>query len=228
MNITLHLFLPIFGLLSAFSIFAKCEPENENFSIYSGFTEEEIKLTCTPLRNGDLIEKCNGEACDILDYSKAVKDVKVYSKPDKNSVVIGEVKRCDVLKDFKIVSVFREYGKIEVLTDLDGYQLKKGDTFNFTWTQEGSHYGCINGKTVVVHGHGVRDLNESCFYHLKNSVLEKWVRHRASNGKIGYSKVERNPFYIPYAGREESLLCPEDRKKRKDEWHPPITKESVL
>lgn len=130
------------------------------------------------------------------------------------SPVVGELKRCEEIKNFKYLSIFRGYGEIEALTDLSGYELKKGEIVKFIWIQEGNYFGCIKGRPVVVYAYDERDLSKTCFFHKKDSKLEEWVKHKASNGKVGYSKVENETFFIPYGGYLESLICAEDRRSK--------------
>lgn len=195
--------------------FSKCVPANQRFSKLEGFREQEQKLACTPVKVGDVIDTCNGEVCGYLSYPKAINDVKLHARPDLKSPIVGQVKKCQKIENFKVVSIFREFGELEALTELEGYGLKKGDKVKYLWSKEGNYYGCLKNRPIVIYAYGERDLAKTCFFQIKPSLLEEWVHHKASNGKMGYSIADsENRFYIPYGGWDQSLICEEDRNDK--------------
>lgn len=181
---------------------SKCNPESYKLDDFSGiYPRMDISVACK-VKVGDLIDYCNGEACGYLAYPKAIRSVKLHAKPDSKSKVVGEIKRCDVIKNFTLKSLFRKFGEAEALADIPGWDLKKGDKVKIAWSQEGHSFGCVNKNPVI--------FDTSCFLHKTMSQLEYWVSHTASNGRAGYSKVERDIFYVKYSGSNER--CPEDVK----------------
>lgn len=192
--------------------FSKCNPTHYSLRDYSeSYSNMDLSVACK-VKPGDLIDYCNGEVCGYLAYPKAIRDVKLHAKPDLNSEVVGEIKRCDVIKNFKHQSVFKKYGTAEALSDLPGWSLKKGDILNFAWSQEGDYFGCVKNHPVVFYASPSDHPDPSCFVHKTSSQADNWVSHTASNGKTGFSKVESDSFYVGYSGSDER--CPEDLKTK--------------
>lgn len=200
-------------LIYSLPAFSLCHPERYSFIDYSNsYSDIDFSSLCQ-IKPGDVIDYCNGEVCGYLAYPKAIRGVKLYEKPDLKSKIIGEIKRCDVIKNFKHHSVFRESGEAEALADIPGWNLKKGNLVKFYFSQEGDYFGCVDNKPVVFYASPPKYKDPSCFTHRSSSKLENWVQHTASNGVSGFSKVESDSFYVGYSGSDER--CPEDQKPKK-------------
>lgn len=204
----------IFFFIIAFThpVFSKCNPDYKFIDYSEAYPGIDVSVACK-VKAGDLIDYCNGEVCGYLAYPKAIRDVKLYAKPDLKSEIVGEIKRCDVIKNFKHQSVLKKFGEVEVLNDIPGWKLKKGDLIKFAWTQEGDYFGCVNNRPVVFYASPPGHPDPSCFLDKTSSQAEDWVSHTASNGKTGFSKVESDSFYVGYSGSDER--CPEDLKIKK-------------
>lgn len=156
------------------------------------------------------IEGCEGEACGILMYEKAIKEVDVYKEPSLGSKVIDKLGRCEIIKDFQAHLWIREFGKAKI-TALNTDKipnLKLGDLVSIRkYIGEGYLRACWGDLEFQVSEFPIPSIYDPINVEvLFSPKTEAWVKLTTPRNITGYTPD--SDFYIGKYTDEEGLLCP--------------------
>ncbi len=157
---------------------------------------------------------CEGEACGILKYDKAIKSVDVFENAENNSKTIGHIKKCQKIERFESYTLLSELGWAEVLAPnrkLQKLGIQKGAIIQLTNSLgEGYLTACLGDHKIDAFEQGTEQLGDIAnVKSLAHHKSEGWGKLKLPNKKHGFVP-ERENFYMGYYNYEPALLCPED------------------
>jgi hypothetical protein len=153
------------------------------------------------------IEGCEGEGCGLLSYDKSIKPVTIYKEPNINSEVVDRLKKCEVIKNFKIYMWIKKFGEAKILSpNLFENTVIQNDLIKVRYySGEGYYSACVKNKEIIVADKFVADKEFPTVDFISNPVVEGWVRLTTPRGIDGYTPD--TDFYIGYYDDEPSD-CP--------------------
>lgn len=160
-----------------------------------------------------LLEGCDGEACGVLTYERALSDTPLYAAPSDELKKVGDLRRCERISSFATFTRLKRPGVAEVVepdSKAKALGVRVGDKIPLLRSHgEGFSSGCI-GKTTIdfVDTYAGNADTETRIKVAAWPDSETWTRVKNQKGVVGYSN--KHDFYMGYYSYEPSLFCAGD------------------